>query len=76
MVEFTIPLWIYPILIWTIIWKALASWRAARRGHLVWFIAFFVVNTMGILPILYLAFFQNMKLNKKQPKKISKKKKK
>ncbi len=49
--------WIWPIIIWSIIWKALALWKAARLGSKVWFVVLFVVNTAGILEILYLYVF-------------------
>ena len=74
-----IPLWMYPILVWTIIWKAVGAWKAARNGHLIWFVVFFVFNTVGILPIVYLFFFQNRRFSmkaKKKAKKIYKKRKK
>lgn len=73
-IDLTIPMWVYPILIWTIIWKAVASWKAARKGHLLWFVVFFIVNTAGILPMIYIFFFQNMKFVKKKGKNVSKKK--
>ena len=64
MIDVAIPTWVYPILIWTIAWKAVAAWKAARKGHLIWFVVFFVVNTIGILPIVYLAWFQDVDYNK------------
>ena len=73
MIDIVIPFWAYPFLIWTIVWKAVASWRAARNGHLVWFVVFFIVNTIGILPIVYLAWFQDCK--KKSVKRTSRTKK-
>lgn len=42
---------------WTIVWKGLALWRAARNGEKVWFVALLIVNTAGILEILYLFVF-------------------
>ena len=75
MIDVVIPLWVYPFLIWTIAWKAVASWRAARNGHLVWFVVFFIVNTIGILPIVYLAWFQNRKKVRKSVKRNGKVKK-
>lgn len=69
-----IPMWAYPILVWTMAWKAVAAWKAARKGHLIWFIAFFVVNTMGILPIIYIFIFQKMKFPKKSAEKKAVKK--
>jgi len=75
MIDVTVPLWVYPILIWTIIWKAVGSWKAARRGHLIWFVAFWAFNTAGILPIIYILFFQNMVFSISKDKKKSSKKK-
>jgi hypothetical protein len=49
--------WIWPIIIWSLVWKGLALWKAARRGEKVWFVALLVVNTVGILEILYLYVF-------------------
>ena len=49
------------ILVWSLIWKLLALWKSARNSHLVWFIVMAVINTMGILPILYIFVFSKMK---------------
>jgi len=43
----------FALIAWTLVWKALALWRAARNGHKVWFIVLLVVNTVGILEIIY-----------------------
>ena len=40
--------------IWEAIWKGFALWHSARNKQLGWFIIILVVNTVGILPILYL----------------------
>lgn len=45
------------ILVWTFVWKGLALWRAANEGSKWWFIVLLVVNTLGILEILYLFSF-------------------
>ncbi len=45
-------------LIWTAIWKGIALWKSGRNKQLVWFIVLFLVNTAGILEIIYLLFFQ------------------
>ena len=42
---------------WSFIWKGLALWRAAKNSQKYWFMALLVVNTMGILEIIYLKFF-------------------
>ena len=45
------------VLIWSLVWKGLALWRAARAGSKWWFIAMLVINTVGILEILYIYVF-------------------
>lgn len=39
---------------WETVWKAIALWKAGRLNHLVWFIFIFILNTAGILPIIYI----------------------
>jgi hypothetical protein len=53
----SLNIWIVLLLIWSLPWKAVALWRAARVNHRWWFIAFLVVNTFGILEILYIFFW-------------------
>ena len=40
--------------IWTLIWKGLALWRAAEKKSKPWFIVMLILNTAGILEIIYL----------------------
>lgn len=39
---------------WSVVWKGLALWHSARRGQYWWFMILLVVNTLGILEIIYL----------------------
>jgi hypothetical protein len=41
------------IMIWSAVWKAMAMWRAARNGHSGWYIVLLLLNTVGILDIIY-----------------------
>ncbi len=43
-------------IVWTLFWKGLALWKAARLSHTRWFIIILVLNTIGILDIIYLYF--------------------
>jgi hypothetical protein len=43
--------------VWTIAWKGLALWTAARKGSKNWFVALLLINTLGILDILYIYVF-------------------
>ena len=49
------------LLIWSMIWKGIALWKAGRNNQLAWFVVMLIVNTVGILEIIYLAFFQKKK---------------
>jgi len=49
--------WLFAVMVWALVWKGLALWKAARRGENVWFVALLVINTFGILEILYLYVF-------------------
>lgn len=51
-------LWFAPLLIWTMVWKGIALWKAGRNDQIGWFIAILIINSMGLLPIIYSAFFQ------------------
>lgn len=42
------------ILAWCLFWKGLALWHAAKRRQPWWFMGLLVINTMGILEIIYL----------------------
>lgn len=41
-------------LIWTLVWKGLALWRAARNNHTAWYVVLLIINSVGILEIIYL----------------------
>ncbi len=43
--------------VWTLVWKGMALWQAARRGEKIWFVVLLVINTLGVLEILYLYVF-------------------
>lgn len=45
------------VMLWSLVWKGLALWKSAREGSKVWFVVLLVVNTVGILDILYLYVF-------------------
>lgn len=50
--------WVLTLLvIWDLTWKGMALWKAARQSDKAWFLALMVLNTVGILPILYIFVF-------------------
>ena len=54
---------IFAIVLWSVFWKGLALWHAARRGEPAWFVAILLINTLGILEIIYLFSFAKLKVS-------------
>lgn len=40
--------------LWSLFWKGLALWHSAQRGRHWWFAALLIINTVGVLEIVYL----------------------
>lgn len=53
--------WMIPLVMWSAVWKITALWKAARNRQLIWFICIAIFNTAGILPILYIFYYQRDK---------------
>ena len=47
--------------IWALIWKGIALWKASKNGSKPWFIALLILNTLGILEIIYIFYFSKKK---------------
>lgn len=45
------------VTLWSALWKAVALYTAGKKSQKGWFVALFFINTLGVLEILYLAFF-------------------
>jgi hypothetical protein len=50
---------------WVILWKGLSLWKAGRTNDKVWFVALLLINTFGLLEIIYY-FFVGKRKGKKQ----------
>jgi hypothetical protein len=61
----SMPIWMTILIVlsivWTLPWKGVALWKSARNKHLVWFILLLLVNTLGILEIIYIFGFSKRK---------------
>ena len=61
----SMPMWMTILILlsiaWTLPWKGVALWKSARNKHLVWFIVLLIVNTLGILEIIYIFGFSKRK---------------
>ena len=69
--QFGLPIWLLSIvLIWSLFWKAVAMWKSARNNHPIWFVIFLLVQTIGIIEILYIFLFSKIKLEDKPVKSL------
>ncbi|MDD4588741.1 MAG: DUF5652 family protein [Heliobacteriaceae bacterium] len=52
------PWVLIPLVLWSVVWKGFALWHSARNDQRGWFVALLVINTVGLLEIIYLSFFR------------------
>lgn len=52
--------------IWSTAWKGLGLWNAAKNKQQYWFVAMLIINTLGILEIVYLFRFAAKRLTLKE----------
>jgi len=49
--------WVFvPFLLWVLFWKGCSLWIAAKNNQKWWFIALLILNTFGILEIIYIFY--------------------
>jgi hypothetical protein len=48
---------IFAFIVWSLVWKGLALYRAGANRSVAWFVVLLVFNTLGILEILYYFVF-------------------
>ena len=58
------------LIAWSFVWKGLALWKSAQRKEKWWFVVLLVINTVGILEILYLYVFSKEKKITEDPAKV------
>ncbi len=56
------PVLLLILYVWSLIAKGIALWRAAHLKQRNWFIAILVLNTIGVLELVYLFRFAEKKL--------------
>ena len=60
-VSFWIIYVVVTLIVWEFVWKLIALWKAGRNNQLGWFICIAIINTVGILPIIYLWIYKEKK---------------
>ena len=54
---------LFALALWTLPWKGVALWRAAKRDEKKWFVALLLFNTLALLEIVYIFVFSKRKQN-------------
>jgi hypothetical protein len=54
------------LIIWELTWKGLGLYRAGKKQQPIWFVLILIVNSMGILPIIYLLISKDKIKSKKR----------
>jgi hypothetical protein len=62
-----------PFMLLELVLKGFALWKSAKKDQNVWFVALLVVNSMGILPLIYLVLNRDPKAAPATTKKNKKK---
>lgn len=57
--------------VWSLIWKGFALYRAGSNRSPKWFVALLLLNTAGILEILYLFVFGKKKQGPRESQQLS-----
>lgn len=52
------------LVFWEMFWKGMALWYSSKKDQKIWFIAILVINSLGLLPIIYLVLFKLNYFNK------------
>lgn len=70
-VEYGIFGLLIPLAILDLVLRGFALWKSARKDQNIWFIGLLLVNSVGILPLIYLVLNRDQK---EAPKKVKKSK--
>jgi len=60
-IDYSFLIFFLLVITWSIIWKGLALWKAAKKDQKVWFVIFLFINTVGLLEIIYLIINRKVK---------------
>lgn len=62
----TLGFLLFPLLFWGLFWKGWSLWKAAHAESKIWFIVLLLVDSLGILDILYIFVFSKVKKSSKK----------
>lgn len=60
-IPLNIQVFVVTAVLWTLPWKGVALWKSAKNGSKGWFIVFLLIDTLGILEIIYIFYINKKK---------------
>jgi hypothetical protein len=60
--------WLLVFILIDVVLRGLSLWRSAQRQEKWWFLALFLVNSLGVLPAIYLLTHKESKVTPKKKK--------
>ncbi len=63
----THPIFFISIIVWSLAWKGFALWKAAENKSFLWFTVLLLINTLGLLEIIYLFLIEDKKIKEENP---------
>lgn len=60
--------WIFPLALLDLVLRGITLWKSAQRREKWWFIILLLINSLGIVPGIYLLTHQEEKIAKKKKK--------
>ncbi|HUV71700.1 MAG TPA: DUF5652 family protein [Clostridia bacterium] len=54
------------VLLWALVWKGIALWKAALKRQVVWFAILLGFNSFGILEIVYIFWLSRWDIDKEK----------
>lgn len=58
----THPTLFISLIVWSIVWKGFALWKAGKNRDFIWFVVILLVNTLGLLEIVYIFAIKNKEI--------------
>ena len=55
------PIWVWSLFLWDVILKIIALCKSAKNKQFKWFFLILILNTVGILPLIYLLKYRKKK---------------
>ena len=60
--EFITSPWIVILIVAELVMKGIALWKCGRNNQPIWYLVILIINSAGILPLMYLLAFQKKQI--------------